>query len=356
MDKTHKEEFQRELKEALLAHLNEENQVIVVRDLDGTALSGFNETENDASFVLVDRVKAIVAALTDGWSVTKDKRDLSKDGQLHELGKPIKHPGDDYDEAKATRGVVFEIETPFRPFTADEQAAEDAKKAERDAYWAKRHAIRAWLDSGPDINTPPPDGIGVRDLLDQVVWWVTKDKRPMRIGEMEPSHRANLLRLMERQASAWKEAELMGLLSMGAPDEVWSSSENTPAATWLEEQRLYQALRHLVLVDQVGEDACRIEWSDDKPVGCLTGAKGHVCVRDAGHKKRCVCRCDARPAKKSVAAEKAIAARQEALVGMLFPEPTPSTGRAVHEDVAAQFMDLGATSRMNLNTDNEDGH
>jgi hypothetical protein len=311
MSKNARQEFLRELKVVLVAHLSEQDSVIVKRDLDGTALSGFNETEDDATAALMECAENIVSALTEGWSITKDKRDLDKNNRLHELGKPIENAGDDYDAAKATRGVVFEIETPFRPFTADERAAEDAKKAERDAHWAKRHAIRVWLDNGPDLNTPPPDGVGIDDLLDQVVWWVTKDKRAIRIGDMEPSHRVNLFNLMERNAKAWKNAEFNRSLFAGAPDDVWMSAENMSAQEWLNEQRLYQALRHLVLLDQVGENACLIEWSDDKPDDCLKGAQGHACVLDAGHAKRCSCRCGARPEKGSQAAEAARKARRE---------------------------------------------
>jgi hypothetical protein len=348
-----------ELRVALIAYCSENDlRLVKINHLDN-----FDETEQAALTMLMERAEDIATKLTAGWSVTKDQRDLDKNKRLHELGKPIMNPGDDYDESKATRGVVFEIETPFRPFTAEEKAAEDAKKAERVAYWGKRHAIRAWLDSGPDINTPPPDGIGIDDLLDQVVWWVTKDKQAVRIGEMEPSHRLNLFNLMERNAQAWKNAEFNRSLFAGALDDVWMAAENMPAQEWLNEQRLYQALRHLVLRDQVGVGACLIEWPDDKPRACLHGAEAHVCVLDAGHAKRCSCRCGARPAKGSMAAEAAkktrrelasdkVTPEQQAMINAMFPtrEETAEANRGVVE----RFMDLGAVRRRGLDPETDE--
>jgi len=264
-----------------------------------------------------DAPTMIIGALTEGWSVTKDQRHLDKDKVLRDPSAPLENAGDDYDESQAIDVVVYEIETAPRPFT--EQEAAD--KAENEAKWktrrARKRAIWDWRDG--DLSEAPPDGIGISDLLDQVVWWVTKDKRAMRIGEMAPSHRANLYRLMIRNAEAWKNAELSRFLAQGAPDEVTNSAEFMTAQEWLDQQELFHALRRLVMRDFAGEDACLIEWRDEKPLPCITGAKAHACVREGAHKKRCACQCGARPAKGSAAAEAARKARRE-LIDELTPQ------------------------------------
>lgn len=298
-------------------------------------VTGFNATNE------------LVGVLTAGWSVDKTMLDLDKDKILRDPAAPLRNPGDDYDETRAEKRVIYEISTAHRPLTDAERTALEESDARWKAVQEQRSTLYRW-ERG-DQESPPPDGTAIGTLLNYEVWWLTKDKRVIRIAEMEPSHRANLLRLMLRNADAWKEVELHRFLAQGAPDDVTSSAEYLTGKNWLAEKPLFQALRKLVLIDQVGANACLIEWSDDKPVGCLTGADGHVCALDAGHKKRCSCRCGARPAKTSTAAERARAARQQALVNemlpQLFPEPSPSTGKTVQQETVQRFMDLGAARR-----------
>lgn len=353
MSKDGRQEFQRELKTALLAHLNEQNQVIVARDLDGTALSGFDETEDTATATLVERVEAIVSAFTTGWSVDKTMLDLDKDKILRDPAAPLESERDDYDTSKATKVVVYEISTAHRPLTEAEQAKLDEDNARREAQQVQRSTMYRWELS--DQGDPPPDGTTIGTLLNHRVWWLTKDKRAIPIAEMEPSHRANLYRLMLRNADAWKEVEFHRFLAQGAPDDVTSSAEYMTGKAWLADKELFQALRKLVLTDQVGVGACLIEWSDDKPVGCLSGADGHVCVFSAGHKKRCSCRCGARPAKNSAAARKAMGARQLAMVEQPLSESASSADRAVRSTAPAE-AELDAYVERYGPLNNEDIH
>lgn len=301
----------------------------------------------------------ILDVLTADWSASKEMLDLDADGILRDPSAPLRHAGDDYDTTKARKVIVYELSTGHRDLTEVEQTALDERNARWEAKRARDSAVYKWRLGSSD--TPPPDGIRIDELLDQIAWWVTRDGRKVRIAEMEPSHRMNLLNLMRRNAEAWKDAELNRFLMQGAPDDVTSSAEHLTGMEWLGQQRLYRELRNLVLIDQVGEETCRIEWSDDKPLHCVPGADGHVCVREPGHKKRCVCRCLARPNKDSAATREAVKTRQElrdlkptpqqqAMIDLMFGKPSPSTGKTVQQETAERFMNLGATERMGLGT------
>lgn len=302
----------------------------------GMNLAHYDSAARFDSWCTEDAADMIVALFTEGWSVSKDQRHLDKCGTLRDPSAPLERPGDDYDVKQATDVVVYKIETPPRLFTEQEAAA----KAEREAQWqarrARERAIWNWKNS--DLSEPPPDGIGIDNLLDQVVWWVTKDGRALRIGEMTPSHRANLHALMIRNARAWKDSQL-GIF-FGAPDGVFEAFEALSPQEWLDEKRLFTALRRLIMQDFAGEDACLIEWGDTKPVPCIPGAKGHACTRKGAHKKRCTCHCGARPEKDSTAAREARKAYQE-LVDELVPQmfPTPEeTARAEQERKSPWYL------------------
>lgn len=337
------ERFRAELAERLAEVMLSSKMRMVSLDSTGR----FVEDERTATQSTSAFADDVVAALTRGWSVDKTMLDLDKDKILRDPTAPLRNPGDDYDETQAEKRVIYKISTAHRPLTVEERTALDEQNARRKVVQAQRSAMYRWELS--DQSESPPDGTTIGTLLHHEVWWMTKDKRAIRITEMEPSHRANLLRLMLRNADAWKEVELNRFLMQGAPDDVTASAEYLTGKRWLAEKPLFQALRKLVLIDQVGANACLIEWSDDKPVGCLTGADGHVCVLKQGHKRRCSCCCSARPAKGSSAAEKARAVRQQALVNeilpQLFPEPSPSTSKTVQQETVERFMDLGVAQR-----------
>lgn len=135
-------------------------------------------------------------------------------------------------------GVSYTVETPVRPLTEAEQ--------ERQRAWRElAEARREWLDGEQD--TPPPASVTIFDLLDQGVWWRTGAGVNLRLVDMTPPHRSNLLEFMKRNAMRWHVGEVMGFPDFfgDAPDEVLE-----PSSEWLKRQELYQALKKLVKKDR----------------------------------------------------------------------------------------------------------
>lgn len=57
-------------------------------------------------------------------------------------------------------------------------------------------------------------------------YWTTKDKRELLIADMESTHIANCLRLLQRHAPTYKAFEDLRMFFSGAPDEVRRSQED----------------------------------------------------------------------------------------------------------------------------------
>lgn len=183
-----------------------------------------------------------VAAFTEGWRATKQDVPLLRSGGYVHDGDTVPDPGD---EPGTGRMVAWSVKTAPRPLNAEEQAGQDQVQTLRD-----------WLRG--DQQTAPPVTIGLEDLLDQSRWWVTKDKQAMRLRDMTPSHRANLLALLERNALAWHDAINMHYM-LNAPDDVWHEFERElarpdearrkAARKWLRGKPLVKRLRKLVKAD-----------------------------------------------------------------------------------------------------------
>lgn len=91
-------------------------------------------------------------------------------------------------------------------------------------------------------------------LLEQSTWWVTRERRRVRIDQMEPSHAFNTAAMLRRNAAAGMltvlqlHHDLRTLRSWGdVPDEVEDDLVRELAerdtVDWLEEQPLMRALR-----------------------------------------------------------------------------------------------------------------
>lgn len=141
------------------------------------------------------------------------------------------------------------------------------------------------------LDTPPSADTKLSDLLDQGIWWVTKKGEQIKLVDMEPSHRANSLAYLKRNADRLVSQAYGGYMA-DAPDFVQSAFERADSWATLSETPLVKNLALLVA--------------------------------------------------------------QDAAVKALFPPPSPSTGKTVNEETVARFMNLGATERMGLN-DNREG-
>lgn len=190
----------------------------------------------------------IVRAVTVGWRATKEDVPLLHSGGYVHDGDTVPDPGD---EPGTGRMVAWSVKTAPRPLNEQEQAEQDQVQTLRD-----------WLRG--DQQTEPPVTIGLEDLMDQSRWWVTKDKQVMRLRDMAPSHRANLLALLERNALGWQDA-INNRYLLNAPDGVWEEFERElaqpdevrrkAARKWLHSKPLVKKLRKLVKADTILADA-----------------------------------------------------------------------------------------------------
>ncbi|NUT90827.1 MAG: hypothetical protein HOY78_02240 [Saccharothrix sp.] len=191
--------------------------------------------------------RQVVNAITVGWSATKNE-DYFRDTAGHVLdgSNLLKHGPGVGEPVEHVHGVRFEVITPFRELNADEAAERD-----------RRRLASRWVYG--DHKTPPPPGVSVLDLLDQQKWWVTKDGKAMRLREMSPGHRANLLALLERKAVELRKTENWRYITADAPDEVVDAAiaeevapderKRKQARKWLHQQPLVKRLRALVKAD-----------------------------------------------------------------------------------------------------------
>lgn len=153
----------------------------------------------------------VINAVTEGWRCEK------KIGS-----RPV------YEESR----VHYEITTPTRPFTEEEKAEEEA--------WRRRVSWRP--EQGP-----PPSDIGMMRLLDQHVWWVSKDGSVNRLVDMHPNHRKNLYAMLLRNAKRLHLAESFRYAS--APDGIMEEFDAIPPEKWLKGTSLMKRLRKLIKLD-----------------------------------------------------------------------------------------------------------
>jgi hypothetical protein len=102
---------------------------------------------------------------------------------------------------------------------------------------------------------PPPKRVGAIQLLEQDVWWITKDKRAVRIEEMSESHVNNLYAFLLRRADMLKQRYEFNLIRGPQPsgdaacdafDTGMSELFEQSASEWLLEQPLMKKLGQLV--------------------------------------------------------------------------------------------------------------
>lgn len=99
---------------------------------------------------------------------------------------------------------------------------------------------------------PPPASVSALQLLGQDVWWITKNKRKLRVEDMGISHARNLLAFLLRHAEQYRLKHETGLLRGPQPsgemasyafDDACYSLFNQPAEDWMMEFPLLQALQ-----------------------------------------------------------------------------------------------------------------
>lgn len=139
----------------------------------------------------------------------------------------------------STRERHYVITTPKRPANALEKLADEARAA-RDE----------WLYRCDDEDVPPPASVSTMDLLGQRVWWIDGLKRAVRLDDMEPSHRLNLLAFLKRNAERYQWAEWTSGVFDNAPDEVADAAVAEDALRWLGRQELVRRLKKLVRQDR----------------------------------------------------------------------------------------------------------
>lgn len=209
-----------------LKEFREELVTALMRSLGDRVMS------TELASTATDQVRAAVATATEGWSV--DKRTPS---------------GDDHPLHEGQGRRQYAITTRPRPLTDDERAEVE-----------RRTAVANWR-YGPDAHRDePPDGIGIAALLEQKRWWVSKDGRRTRVGDMHPRHRANVLAFLRRNAVELHDGVTSAVMLGGGgmfepPDEVvdeWvrSLGDRKAADEWLDEQPLIRKLRKLVKADR----------------------------------------------------------------------------------------------------------
>lgn len=158
-------------------------------------------------------VSAVVDALIEGWRVEMKM-------------------------VPATRERFYVITTPRRPASALEALMDQAQDARLE-----------WLRNG-DEAVPPPPSVTTRDLLGQQVWWMTGDKNAVRLDDMSPRHRVNLLGFLRRNAMSYQTSEWLSGVFANAPDEIADAAAEEDPQHWLGRQELVRRLKKLIRRDR----------------------------------------------------------------------------------------------------------
>jgi hypothetical protein len=208
-----------------------------------------------------DALRAAMDVATADWRATADRKLIrGADGVVQ--------------DGTRLRGELVEPTTNLRRlsvtavFLRDETAEEAAEITQR----IERRQT-AWQWSAGDQSDPPPEGVGLLELLDQRVWWRPKDAEPLRLEEMEPSHRAHLLAFLRRNAGRYKRgAEWSFLGSIGGHhgdmagdmlDSIMDELLETKPQNWIEQQPLVKRLRKLVKRDIKAAEAAAAEGPEE---------------------------------------------------------------------------------------------
>ena len=195
---------------------------------------------------LEDTVLTAVLAVTDEHWHAKRSRTWERDAEGRVLDGATYHG--------ATRAV--EPVAPLRAVEVSVTYVREETPTERERRQRGRDALK-W-EVG-DQSTPPPLGVGILTLLEQDTWWRTRGGDSMLVGEMTPTHRANLLDFLRRNAPALHAAEMDQFMAMAsgpmgpsgdmacdAVDREFDGLINMSAETWLKKQPLVIKLRELV--------------------------------------------------------------------------------------------------------------
>lgn len=194
-----------------------------------------------------DDVRIAIRDSTKNWKVTKARPTSRRDRV--DVG-----PGDrDADAPYLTR---WEITTPWRPLDEREQEVMDRQREAVEWQYGGREKRR---------KVPPPPGVSILSLLEQAKWWQPGGRDPVKLKDMEPEYRANLLDWLWARAQGLHFQYLAGAFSEGAPDEVMNDAEHEMTHgdhhQWLRGQPLYARLKKLVDRDRAAATA------QDAPVG-----------------------------------------------------------------------------------------
>jgi hypothetical protein len=191
-----------------------------------------------------DVLRMAVREVTEDWSVTR---------------KDYPHR-DDHPLAESRYGHQLVAALPFVPET-------DTEREDRQAWiaaqrWTQEAIWYSWDPQDPgwddDELGPPPQRVGAAQLLQQGIWWRMRTSEdefaptaPIRIEHMDHEHRLALLAFLRRNAGRYKLRADWAMASGPQPsgdmacdaferecDQLWG----TPAAEWIEDQPLVQAL------------------------------------------------------------------------------------------------------------------
>lgn len=125
---------------------------------------------------------------------------------------------------------------------------------------SKSQLERALAATWEPEDGPPPPRVGTIQLLDQDVWWLTKDKRAIQVADMETGHIRNLIGFLQRRADQLKQRYELSIIRGPQPsgdaatdcfDDAMSHLFDQPADKWIEEFPLMQKL-HATLSEREG--------------------------------------------------------------------------------------------------------
>lgn len=101
--------------------------------------------------------------------------------------------------------------------------------------------------------------MNTRELLDQNTIWITADRMPIKLVDMDPDHRRNTLAMLRRKAAyqmkAYLFCEIRDLQRFGGPPDGYDETDygmitDSPEA-WIERRPLVIELARLVRKDQL---------------------------------------------------------------------------------------------------------
>lgn len=145
---------------------------------------------------------------------------------------------------------------------------------------AEQAARREYLEAllwNPEKG-PPPKRVSLLELFEQDIWWVPKGAEPIRLVDMDDSHRRNLAAFLRRNAAHYKNAEWAqtvgfmtgpqgpsGDMATDAANSELHQLEEVDPLVWLSEKPLMRALIPTVYLWQ----------PEDRPLGMLTSHAVH---------------------------------------------------------------------------------